>query len=295
MEEKFELPQELIDGFREIAIMFKARERQSASMLPGFIATDERDIKYMDEAMDPLYDFVEPGSSTEGLLRKYLDHIASFSPETAKERMADLEDTLGYKTMIVFAAGILAKRLHSGQKDKGDNDYFSSHLLKVAQDGYGWKEKVAGFLHDTTEDCGLTADGVINRLNQVVDSITKEQKADYYNEDWWQPWMEDILPCPADETHPLTAEEQAELIETLNLLSHHTAPTRQEYIERLKGHHLAIKVKLNDLANNMDLSRIPNPTQKDKDRIARYEKERTRLHEMLWEDIPEDLQSQLEE
>lgn len=96
--------------------MFKARERQSATMLAGFIAANEQDITYMDEAMDPLYDFVEPGSSTEELLRKYFDHIASFSPETAKKRIADLEDRLGYKTMIVFAAGILAQKLHDGQK-----------------------------------------------------------------------------------------------------------------------------------------------------------------------------------
>jgi len=36
---------------------------------------------------------------------------------------------------------------------------------------------------------------------------------------------------------------------------------------------LALKVKLNDLKSNMDLSRIISPTEKDLKRRERYEKE----------------------
>jgi hypothetical protein len=70
------------------------------------------------------------------------------------------------------------------------------------------------------------------------------------------------------------SEEDAREIETaLNLLNSTTATSREEYIARIKNSSLATIVKLNDLKHNMDISRIPNPTQKDLDRLARYEKE----------------------
>ncbi len=34
------------------------------------------------------------------------------------------EKHLDYKAHAIFAAAYLAKRLHSGQKDKGGNDYY---------------------------------------------------------------------------------------------------------------------------------------------------------------------------
>ena len=61
------------------------------------------------------------------------------------------------------------------------------------------------------------------------------------------------------------------------------AKTREEYINRFKGHHLAIKVKLNDLRHNMDITRLPNPTEKDYVRLERYEKEYEALMEMFKE------------
>ena len=53
-----------------------------------------------------------------------------------------MEETKNYKSHLVYAAAMLAKQLHSGQKDKGGNDYFTSHLLKVGKSGFDWKEKV---------------------------------------------------------------------------------------------------------------------------------------------------------
>ncbi len=286
MSDKFEFPQELMDGLREIAIMQNAQQRQAVTMLAGFIATDERDIRYMDEYMDPLFGFIEPGTDTEDVVRKYIAHIATFDPETAVERTYDLDDHLGYKTKIVYAAGLLAQKLHSGQVDKGGNDYFTSHLLKVAERGFRWRDKVTGFLHDAVEDCGVTVDEVMDMLDKEIVRITTDSNDKYWEEDWWQEWMEDIAVCPAEETYPMTTDERNEIAEALNLLNHHTATSRKAYIERLNGSLLAINTKLHDLENNMDLSRLPSPTQKDVERVARYKKEQTRLYEMLNEMFP---------
>lgn len=48
------ISKELIDAFRPIMEMNNARFRQVKTMLAGFIATQERDLDYMDEYMDAL-------------------------------------------------------------------------------------------------------------------------------------------------------------------------------------------------------------------------------------------------
>ena len=82
-------------------------------------------------------------------------------------------------------------------------------------------------------------------------------------------------------------------IETaLNLLNSTTALSREEYIARIKDSHLATKVKLNDFRHNMDLSRIPDPAPKDRDRLKRYKKEYEQVLGYLgavdWEEEVED-------
>lgn len=78
-------------------------------------------------------------------------------------------------------------------------------------------------------------------------------------------------------------DEWEEIEEALHLLNARTAKTREEYINRFKDHFLAIKVKLNDLRHNMDISRLPNPTEKDYVRLERYQKEYETLMEMFKE------------
>ena len=80
-----------------------------------------------------------------------------------------------------------------------------------------------------------------------------------------------------------TYQEWQELTEALDLLNARTAPSREAYIERFRGHELAIRVKLSDLSNNMDLSRLSNPGERDIMRIERYRKEYSQLTEMLKE------------
>ena len=42
------------------------------------------------------------------------------------------------------------------------------------------------------------------------------------------------------------------------------------FIERIKGNQLAVKVKLNDLTDNLDVKRIPEVTGKDVERLNKY-------------------------
>lgn len=267
------LSKELIEAFRPIMEMNNARFRQVKTMLAGFIATQERDLNYMDEYMDILFDFMDPQSDTEMLMRQYCDYIATFDAKEAKERINYLDNSMGYMTKIVYAAGLVAKKLHKGQTDKGGHDYFESHLLKVATRGSDWKEKVVGFLHDAAEDCDITVAEVIEQLDTEISRFTDDPKENWYDEEWWEEWMEDIDVYPCTVTHSITDDERNDLITALNLLNHHTAASREEYIKRIAGNRLALRVKLNDLENNMDISRIPDPTEKDLERIDRYKKE----------------------
>ena len=51
----------------------------------------------------------------------------------------------------------------------------------------------------------------------------------------------------------------------------------ESFIERIAQNPLATKVKLADLEDNMDLSRIPEPSKKDYKRIEKYKRAKTRL------------------
>lgn len=68
----------------------------------------------------------------------------------------------------------------------------------------------------------------------------------------------------------MSSEERDEIKTTLTLLNHNPATSREEYISRISRNFLTLKVKLNDLRNNMDITRIPEPTKKDYARLERY-------------------------
>lgn len=144
-----------------------------------------------------------------------------------------------YYDKITIAASNLAKHLHAGQKDKGGADYFKGHLSSVAAMGRTWKEKVAGFLHDAAEDTPYSVEEVLNFLEEEAAMV--------------------LDPC-----------DKAELTDALHLLNHHEQPDRKSYIEAIGTNALATGIKLNDLRNNMDISRIACPCEKDYKRLERY-------------------------
>ena len=63
-----------------------------------------------------------------------------------------------------------------------------------------------------------------------------------------------------------------EIIEAVKALTKGENETYEDFIKRVGENPLATKVKLSDLANNMDISRISEPTKKDYERIEKYRK-----------------------
>lgn len=72
-----------------------------------------------------------------------------------------------------------------------------------------------------------------------------------------------------------------EVIEALRLLNHREGVPYMDYVRALKGNEIARKVKLADLAHNSDLSRLDEVTDKDRERVAKYEQARAILLEQL--------------
>lgn len=61
------------------------------------------------------------------------------------------------------------------------------------------------------------------------------------------------------------------VLEAINLLTHRRGDPYEAYVARIKNHSVARAVKLADLADNLDRSRIARVTPKDLARFARYE------------------------
>ncbi len=60
------------------------------------------------------------------------------------------------------------------------------------------------------------------------------------------------------------------LVITLRLLTHNENLSYEEYIEKLAENPLAVKVKLADMKDNMDLSRLRKVTDEDIERMKKY-------------------------
>jgi guanosine-3',5'-bis(diphosphate) 3'-pyrophosphohydrolase len=62
-----------------------------------------------------------------------------------------------------------------------------------------------------------------------------------------------------------------EVVEAVALLTHREGVEYSDYIERIKGNTIARRVKLADLRDNLDVSRISSPTEKDRERMEKYQ------------------------
>lgn len=60
------------------------------------------------------------------------------------------------------------------------------------------------------------------------------------------------------------------LVITLRLLTHNDNLSYEEYIEKLTENPLAVKIKLADLRDNMDLTRLKKVTDEDIERMKKY-------------------------
>ena len=62
----------------------------------------------------------------------------------------------------------------------------------------------------------------------------------------------------------------AEIIEALQAVTKRGGETYEDFVARASENKIGRRVKLSDLRDNCDLSRIAHPTEKDHERIARY-------------------------
>jgi (p)ppGpp synthase/HD superfamily hydrolase len=68
-----------------------------------------------------------------------------------------------------------------------------------------------------------------------------------------------------------------ELVEAVDCLSRRTGETYEAFVARVAANPTAVRVKLADLADNMDLTRLGEVRQKDLDRLLRYHESWKRL------------------
>jgi (p)ppGpp synthase/HD superfamily hydrolase len=64
----------------------------------------------------------------------------------------------------------------------------------------------------------------------------------------------------------------AEIIDAVDHLTRREEESYKEFVKRAQQNPLARQVKLADLEDNMDLKRVKNLTETDKERLARYHK-----------------------
>lgn len=242
-----------------------------------------RDIDQLDSLANPLFDSM---LGVSGIGKRtylhFIKYLETFNPDEAKRRREMYEDALRYKIHVAYIAARFAKNIHQGQVDKAGVDYFEGHLATVGGFGHNWKEKTVGFLHDVAEDTDYSVKDVMRLLKHELRQFKTKPK----EHDWIEDFEAVVGEYPNEILHLPSKEEWLEIEEALNLLNSRTAESREKYIHRFRGHSLAIKVKLNDLRHNMDVSRIQHPTEKDYLRIVRYKKEYHVLMDMLQELCP---------
>jgi hypothetical protein len=73
----------------------------------------------------------------------------------------------------------------------------------------------------------------------------------------------------------------AAVLVALQAITKRKRESYENYIQRVIANPLALRVKIADMKDNMDLSRIPHPTEKDKARLQKYTKTLPVLKEAL--------------
>lgn len=125
----------------------------------------------------------------------------------------------------------IAVEAHKGQKDKAVEPYIL-HPLRVMFGVTGEEARIVAVLHDVVEDCdGWTFERLEN---------------------------EGFAPAVIDAVASVTKrpEEESDYI---------------GFIMRAGENEIGRRVKISDLKDNLDLTRIAAPAQRDYDRIRRYE------------------------
>lgn len=71
------------------------------------------------------------------------------------------------------------------------------------------------------------------------------------------------------------------ILSALDAITKRSGESYEDYLQRVMTDRLALKVKIADMTDNMDMSRIPHPTGKDYKRLEKYKKTLPRLQQAL--------------
>jgi (p)ppGpp synthase/HD superfamily hydrolase len=141
----------------------------------------------------------------------------------------------------------IAVEAHKGQLDKGGNLYIL-HPLRVMMGLDTEDEKIVGVLHDVVEDCkGWTWDRLRSKgfSEKIIDALQSVSK---------------------------TPEEEVEFSRLKETRSEEAV--RQHYfafVKRAAANEIGRKVKVADIKDNLDISRIKTLSNEDMMRLRRYE------------------------
>lgn len=73
------------------------------------------------------------------------------------------------------------------------------------------------------------------------------------------------------------------IIAAIDAITKREGEKSQDYLKRVMDNTIALKVKIADMTDNMDLSRITNITEKDRERLRNYQKNIVKLQNKLSE------------
>lgn len=117
-------------------------------------------------------------------------------------------------------------------------------IALVAHKGQVDKAGMDYILHPLTvsNNCNTEEEKIVALLHDVLEdtSVTKEDLLKFFS---------------------------SEIVEAVSLLTHKEEDSYTDYLAKIKANPLAKAVKLQDLKHNMDLSRLPNPSEKDLSRL----------------------------
>ena len=135
----------------------------------------------------------------------------------------------------------IAAKTHSGQVDKGGKPYIL-HPLRV----------LLNFCESESESVKICA--VLHDVVEDTDITLDDLRIEGFSE---------------------------EVITALDCLTKRDNENYEDFISRVLTNEIACKVKNGDLADNMNLTRIPNPTDKDRERIKKYREASYRIMDAL--------------
>ncbi len=84
--------------------------------------------------------------------------------------------------------------------------------------------------------------------------------------------LHDVVEDTSVTIEELEKEFSSDIIEAIKLLTHDKSTDYFEYIKKIKNNKIAKKVKIADLHNNSDLTRLSKISSKDLERCEKYKK-----------------------